>query len=110
METQPQELYSLAVLGTYAGSSGAVLLIYNTFRRLLKRENLWIAFAVSVLVSLGVAASSGALTGMQEYFLVFLNSCLLFSSAAGAQELIATPRRTKKKKSPHAFSSSWMSE
>jgi hypothetical protein len=47
---------------------------------------------------------------MQEYFLVFLNSCLLFSSAAGAQELIASPGKTKKEKSPHAFSSSWMSE
>jgi hypothetical protein len=71
---------------------------------------LWIAFAISLLVSFGVAASSGALVNMSGYFLSFLNSCLLFSSAAGAQELIATPGKGKKQKDPHAFSSSWMAE
>lgn len=91
MDTQPQELYTIAMLGTFAGSSGAVLVLYNTFRTLLKRENLWIAFAISLIVSFVVAGATSALVGLTGYFLAFLNGCLLFTTAAGAQQIIAAP-------------------
>ena len=91
MDTTPQELYTLATLGTFAGSSGAVLVLYNTFRKLLKRENLWIAFVISLIVSFVVAFTTSALSGLVGYFLAFLNGCLLFTTASGTQELIATP-------------------
>lgn len=108
MDTQPQELYTIAILGTYAGSSGAVLILYNTFRTLLKKESLWVAFLISLVVSFVVAISTNALTNIAEYFLAFLNACLLFSSATGVQEIIAQPQPPGPPINLHKFNSSWL--
>jgi 4-amino-4-deoxy-L-arabinose transferase-like glycosyltransferase len=89
MSTSPQDLYTIATLGTFAGSSGAVLILYNTFRRLFNKESVWIAFIISLTVSVIVAIATSSLTDLAGFFLVILNGCLLFSSAAGTQELIA---------------------
>lgn len=89
--TDPKELYTVATLATFAGSSGAVLVLYNTFRKLLKRENLWVAFGISLVVSFVVASATGGLNLGYGYFLAFLNGCLLFFTASGGQEMIAQP-------------------
>ncbi len=89
MGTSPQDLYTVATLATFAGSSGAVLILYNTYRRLFNRESVWAAFVLAMVVSLVVAVATGALKGPLGFFLAFLNGCLLFSSAAGAQQALA---------------------
>jgi len=116
--TDPKELYTIATLATFAGSSGAVLVLYNTFRRLLKRENLWAAFTISLVVSYVVGSATGGLKLDYGYFLAFLNGCLLFTAAAGGQEIISQPQppavppkaaneSTRKSDTPPRLRSSW---
>ena len=90
LDNSPQDLYTVATLATFAGSSGAVLILYNTFRRLFNRESVWAAFLLSMVVSFVVALATGSLKGPLGFFLAFLNGCLLFSSAAGAQQALAS--------------------
>jgi hypothetical protein len=110
MDTQPGELYTLAILATYAGSSGAVSVLYTTYRRLTNKDNIRVVFIISLVVSFVVAVGTGALTGVLQYFLVFLNGALLFVSATGAQEVIAGSGGNRKKRNPRAVFSTWIGE
>lgn len=110
MDTQPQELFTVAILGTYAGSTGAVYILYSTFRRLLNRDNLWATFIISMIVSFVVAFGTGALNGLVEYFLAVLNGALLFSSATGSQEVLAGGTGNRQRRNPRSITSSWLGE
>lgn len=90
MNNQPQDLYTVATLATFVGSSGAVLVLYNTFRKLFTKDSVWVAFIISLIVSFVVAIGTDALGGVLSLFLAFLNACLLFTSASGAQEIVAS--------------------
>lgn len=111
MDNPPQDLYTIAALATFTGSSGAVLVLYNTFRVLLRRESVWAGFIISLVVSFIVAYGTGALAGddvVIRLFLAFLNACLLFTSALGAQELLANQQPAMKAAASPQFWSSWL--
>jgi hypothetical protein len=88
------DYFSWAGLGTLAGAVAAVVVVTNTVRQLLKIDTPWVAFVVSILVVYGVALGSHALNSVAGYIISFLNACLLFCSALGAnQSLVAGAKR-----------------
>ena len=81
----PNELFTAGSIGTFAGASAAVWVLTNVFRVLLKRDSVLFGFVVSLVISFVGAYAAQALSGLVQIFLVFLNGCLLFLTAAGVQ-------------------------
>lgn len=100
LQSVPQDYYTWTSLGTLAVASGAVVVVANTARKLLKVDSPWVAFIFSVLLTFYGAYRSGALNAADGFVLAFLNSCLLFCAAAGvnqtAIELTPRPEGTPK--------------
>lgn len=79
-------------VGTLAVATGLVWAGTNTFRLLLKRESLWIAFTLSLLAAFLGAVATKALTKPGTtldlaiiLIVTFFNGCLLFCTAMGVQ-------------------------
>lgn len=94
----PQSFFTLQSIGTFATASTAVLVITNTFRRLAPGiKVLWVAAVSSLLLSTTSAFIANTFdhpTGRSialGCFLILLNGCLLFSTAAGLNEGVAAP-------------------
>jgi Mn2+/Fe2+ NRAMP family transporter len=85
--TQPQ-LITPATIATAGVATLAINAVTNTFYRLLKFPPKWTAFVTALVVA-------GILVGIQDkrhwydWFLGFLNACLLFCSALGVNEAAA---------------------
>ncbi len=90
METTVQNFFTWTSLGTFAGASGAVLILSNTARTLFKWRSVWPAFIFALLISFFGANYATALKTGADFFLAVLNACLLFSSAAGIHETAFT--------------------
>lgn len=82
------EFFSWAGLGTLAGAVGAVVVVANTFRKLLNIDSLWVPLAVSALVVFAVAATQDQLNSLADYVIGFFNSCLLFCTALGLNDTV----------------------
>ena len=90
----PQEFFTWNSLGTLASASAGVVVVTNTVRRVVGIKSPLVPFVVSLLITIGGAYQANALHGVGAWGLAFLNSCLLFCTATGAQEVVvkaATP-------------------
>lgn len=97
----PSDFFTLASIATFTGATGAVWVFGNTFRVLFKRDSKIIAFIISLMVAYVGAYLGGTLNSVAAFFLVLLNGCLLFLTAAGVQGFAseaATPQETHKPK------------
>lgn len=92
MPALPQQLFDLTSLGTFAGATAAVFVLVNTARMLTPVRTPWLAFGISLAVAFVGAQASGAAHGASTWFVTFLNGCLLFCTASGANELAASRR------------------
>jgi len=81
-----QEYYTWQSLGTLAVAAGAVVVVSNTLRTLLKLDSPWVAFVVSLGLTLSGAYSASKLHSLPEWVIAFLNACLLFCTATGANQ------------------------
>jgi hypothetical protein len=110
-----QEFFTWSSLGTLAAASAAVVVVTNTVRKVIGLATPLVPFIVSLLITIGGAYQTDALHGVGAWGIAFLNACLLFCTATGAQEVVveaATPRQPEEAK-PHAgrrlkWLSSWM--
>jgi hypothetical protein len=84
----PADFFTWATLGTLAAASGAVVVVSNTVRRFTRLTGPVVPFVVSLLITFGGGARSHALGNWSDWVLTFLNSCLLFCTATGAQETV----------------------
>lgn len=90
------DFFTLASLGTLTGSVMAVVVIVNTIRHVFNWGPRWFGFAVSILISfIAFYITSGmgagpktAGTGWLRYFIIFVNGCLIYTSAFGIQNIV----------------------
>lgn len=94
MNEAAQEFFTWTALGTLAGATTAVVVVTNTLRRVIGWRTPVVPFAVSLAVTIGLAGRAGTLSGIEGWTIAFLNGCLVFCTATGAQETaveVATP-------------------
>ncbi len=95
------DFFTLQSLGTFAGASGATLLIGNAIQYVFNVNPRWLALAVAEFVCLGVVAV-GQIDGVSAvavtpFFVAFVNGFLVFCSAVGLTEMGAGARdRTRR--------------
>jgi hypothetical protein len=107
---------SLEALGTFAGASGVVLLISNTYRVFFKKNSPWPCFIIAMGISVACSAAAHKLSwDPLQLLLVFINGCLLFYNSAGIQAWTAnvtTPApvggNKPNSKTPVKFFSRWL--
>jgi|GEM_PF-2918458 len=83
-----EEFFTLGSLGTMAVASGAILAVTNTIRRVFGIGHLVVPLIVALVITFSVAAAAHKLGNWPEWIVAFLNACLLFCTATGAQELV----------------------
>ena len=109
-----REFYTWASLGTLTVSVGAVIMVSNTFRKLLGYDTPFIPFLVSMALVIAGAFRSGQVEDVYDILLAFFNSCLLFCTATGGNDLVLTARpRPEGKPQPYGrrkvrFFSPWI--
>ena len=74
----------------FGGATIAVLAVSNTMRAVFKWTAVGIPFVMSLLLSYAIADRANLLDDLFSYVLAGVNGCLLFCSAAGTQEVIAS--------------------
>ena len=89
MEGQ-NDFFTLQSLGTFAGATGATLVISNSLQRVLNRNPAWMALVVAEVICIATvvltheSASEGTTILMSDYFVAVVNGFLVFCSAAGS--------------------------
>jgi len=86
---QAKEFFTLQALASIGGASLAVLVVTNAAYKLFGLNRMAVSFLASVLIVFAAAYESGALSGIGGVVLAVVNSCLLFSTATGMQEVTA---------------------
>jgi hypothetical protein len=84
-----QNYFTTASLLTLGGASLAVVVVGKTIRTLFKWDSPWPAFIVSAAVCFTGAYSLNALSHASDYLVSILNTCLLFCTALGMNEVAA---------------------
>ncbi|UWQ84378.1 hypothetical protein [Leisingera caerulea] len=89
MEGQ-NDFFTLQSLGTFAGATGATLVISNSLQRVLNRNPAWLALLVAEVICIATVffthgnASEGSPILLSDYFVAVVNGFLVFCSAAGS--------------------------
>ena len=94
-----RQFFEMESLFTFGGASFAVVVMVNTYQKLIDKHVVAFGFVVSQIVAFIGAYSSGALADWSAGFVTILNGCLLFCTSAGMQETTnaAIASDTKKK-------------
>jgi hypothetical protein len=101
-------------LGTLAGGSIAVIIVTNTLQRARKKIYPTLPLVISMIITFGTSLYAGQLNGVPDWVLAFLNGCLLYCTATGANERIVDVAAGQKPGAqvhaaiPRAFFSSWV--
>src|ERR1700674_4958714 len=86
-----ESYFTLDSFGTIAGSTAAIMILTNTFRKVTRRTTPLAPFVISLVIGFVVAGGfAGKLHDPVDWLVAFLNSCLLFCTATGGQEVAAT--------------------
>ncbi len=80
------DFFTWTGIGSLTAAVAAVVVVTNTARHLLKIDSPWVAFVVSMVVVYSLALVNGVLHGPADYVISFLNACLLFCTAVGANQ------------------------
>ncbi|MDX6560058.1 MAG: hypothetical protein QOF72_3107 [Blastocatellia bacterium] len=106
------DFFNWQTLGTLAAASGAVVAVSNTIRRLTRLAGPTVPFVISLAITFAGAAQTSSLAKWSDWVLTFLNSCLLFCTATGAQEalVVGAEGAAPKPLTPHgAPPAKWLS-
>ena len=89
--TPDQQFVSTTSILTFGGASVGVLMIAATIQKVISKTWIAIPFAASLLVGTIVAAYSKNFHSHSplDWLVAFINCCLLFCTATGANELAA---------------------
>lgn len=106
----PAQYMTWSSLGTLAGAAGAVVAVANTARKLVKIDHPVVPFLVSLLVVYGVAFKGQQLSGIEDWIIGFLNGCLLFCTATGANDTLVavSPKPVEQAKAFGARPVKWL--
>jgi hypothetical protein len=90
------DFFTAASFVTLTGSVASVVIIVNVFRSVFNWGPKWFGLILSIVVAViawHIASSTGgqsktAALGSLAYFIVFVNGCLIYTSAFGIQNTI----------------------
>ncbi|MGB8291975.1 hypothetical protein ELI36_37595 [Rhizobium ruizarguesonis] len=102
-----ESFFTFDTFGTLVGAAGVIVIVANTIRRVTHWNSPALPFLISLLVGFFIAGSlANTLHGLSDYVLAFVNSCLLFCTATGGQEVtaVATAPRQPSATEPHSWS------
>jgi uncharacterized membrane protein len=108
------EYFTWASLGSLAGASAAVIVVTNAIQRARQRIYPMLPFVVSLLITFGTAWYAAQLVALPGWGLAFLNGCLLYCTATGANEVAVevsrgqAPGATVHGRGPTGLISSWL--
>lgn len=90
--TETTEFFTRTSILSFGTATVAVVVGTNTLRRVFGIRGIWLPFALALVVA-GVALTSSdrPLQGL-DYLIAFLNACLLFSAATGANQTASAAR------------------
>jgi hypothetical protein len=100
-----ESFFTLDSFGTVAGAAGAIIIVTNTFRKATGWNSPMVPLIFSLLLGFVIAGYlADKLHNVGDYVLAFVNSCLLFCTATGGQEVAgaATEERKPPGVGPHA--------
>jgi hypothetical protein len=112
MTNTVQNFFTIQSFATFGGASLIVFVLTNTYRRLTNHDTPWVAFIAAEIVAFVGAAQSHSLGDWFQYFVSFLNGCLLFCSAVGINQTATaatTPRSPSDIKQQGAKPVKWLS-
>lgn len=84
------DFFTAKALGSFTGASLATVVTGNTARVLAKRDLVVIPFALALLFSYVAAQIISDPRSLGDFLLVLLNGCLLFWTALGANQTLAS--------------------
>ena len=88
MPNVPADFFTWNYLATLAGASAAVIVVTNTVQNATKRSYPLLPLIVSMVIAFGTAWHATQMNDLSEWALAFLNSCLLYCTATGANERV----------------------
>lgn len=111
-----ESFFTIDSFGTVAGSAAAIIVLTNTCRKITRWITPLVPFVFSLIVAfLAAGAFAGKLENATDWIIAFLNSCLLFCTATGAQEVVVSganaqdaERASRQSSNPVPFFSSWL--
>ncbi|QWW71374.1 hypothetical protein [Rhizobium sp. WYJ-E13] len=92
-----ESFFTLDSFGTVAGAAGVIIIVTNTLRRVTGWNSPVAPFIISLLTGFFIAGSlANALHSVGDHVLAFVNSCLLFCTATGGQEVAVAATQEQK--------------
>jgi hypothetical protein len=86
MDVAPTEFFTWTNLGSLTGASAAVIVVTNAIQKAAQRIFAWLPLLASLVITLGTAWYAAELSALPGWGLAFLNGCLLYCTATGANE------------------------
>lgn len=98
-----ENFFTWSSLGTLAGASAAVVVVSNTIRKVSGLCSPVVPLVVALMVTFGAAWNARTLLVVADWGLAFLNACLLFCTATGAQEVIVEAATSRPAGGPRRY-------
>ena len=106
------DFFTAKSLGTFAGAATATIIAANTIRFVIRKDVVVIPFLCALLFSWVQATTIGHPDTLGGYALIFLNGCLLFCTALGANQALVSvvhPQETTRLKPQGREKPPWFS-
>jgi hypothetical protein len=103
------QLFTAVNIGSVTIATSAIIVVTNTLYTLFRLPTKWTAFAIALIIAyLNVLFS--ATPQWYDWLLAFVNSCLLFCSALGLNEIVikSGKAQTKEPVQEGKFFRSWL--
>src|SRR3954451_2971975 len=84
----PTEYFTWSSLSSLAGASVAVVVVTNALQKARRKIYPILPLALSLIITFGTSFYAGQLGTLPGWALAFLNGCLLYCTATGANETI----------------------
>jgi hypothetical protein len=88
MADAPAEFFTANSLTSLAGASVAIIVATNAVQKATKRVYPLLPLVFSMIITFGTAWYAAQLNTLPGWFLAFLNGCLLYCTATGANETL----------------------
>lgn len=86
----PKDFITTTSILTFGGASLGVLFISTAFQRVTARNWIIVPFITALIVGFVISGSTDALSTPLEWLVALVNSCILFCTVTGANELAAS--------------------
>lgn len=89
----PNTFFTTESFASLAGSAAIVFVVCNALQAALNFNPRWLALAVSQAVAIYGTWASGNVHVPSDFFISFLNGCLIFATATGSGQIASSAKR-----------------